>query len=113
MVDFSTNVFARIFSMFASLTELDFGSTSRRRYHARLKISDLSSIICFSSSIVHLRISVDTFDDCLCLLDGRLTHLRRFVVRISDICASRLAISNTVRMFVQTNEMLLLFELCY
>ena len=99
--------------MFKSLAELDFGSTSRRRYHARLKISDLSSITCFSSSIVHLRISVDTFDDCLCLLDGRLTHLRRLVVRISNICASRLAIDNRVSIFVETNERILLFELFY
>jgi hypothetical protein len=99
--------------MFTSLIGLDFGSSNRRRYHARLKLSDLPSITCFSSSIVHLRISVDTFDDCLCLLDGRLTHLRRFVVRVSDICASRLAINSTVRMLIQNNERIFLFPLYY
>lgn len=85
--------------MFQSVTELDFGSSGTRRFHARLKISDLPSITCSSSSISYLRISVDTIDDCLCLLDGRLPQLRRFVVRISDLSASQSVINETVRMF--------------
>ncbi|UJR06681.1 hypothetical protein I4U23_010967 [Adineta vaga] len=80
MVDFGITVFAPIFSIFTNLVELNFGPPNDRRYHARLKIADLSSTICYSSSIVHLRISVDTFDDCLYLLDGRLNHLRQLVI---------------------------------
>ena len=96
VTDISINVFDRIFSVFTSLVELDFGSGNRRRFHARLKLSNLSSKMCVSSSLVRLRISVDTFDDCLCLLDGRLTHLSQLVVRISEIRDSRLSIDSTV-----------------
>ena len=113
MTELSTTVFARIFFMFTNLAELDFGSTGTRRYHARLKIDDLPSTICFSSSIVHLRISVDTFDDCLCLLDGRLTHLRRLVIRIFDICTSRLIPNDTVKIFVISSEEIFLYALFY
>lgn len=104
MVELSTTVFNRIFSTFRSVTKLDFGSTGTRRYYARLKIDNLPSTICFSSSIIHLRVSVDTFDDCLCLLDGRLRHLRRLVIQISNICTSRLLPVDTVRIFVESNK---------
>ncbi|UJR23600.1 hypothetical protein I4U23_026589 [Adineta vaga] len=108
LIDLSTTVFAPIFSMFKSLIELDFGSPGDRRYPARLKIADLPSTICFSSSIVHLRISVDTFDDCLCLLDGRLTYLHRLVIQISNICTTKLIPSdmviNTIRSFSLTSH---------
>ncbi|CAF1386681.1 unnamed protein product [Rotaria sordida] len=96
LIDLTTHIFARIFSLFKNLTVLDFGSTGRRRHYSRLKISDPSLMICFSPNIVHLRIGVDTFDECLCLLDGRLNYLRRFVVRISKIYASKLTIDNRV-----------------
>ncbi|CAF4223650.1 unnamed protein product [Rotaria magnacalcarata] len=96
LIDLTTNVFARIFSLFKNLTELDFGSTGRRRYCPRLKIFDPSSMICFSSNIVHLRISVDTMDECLCLLDDRLNYLRRFVVRVCKIYPSKLITDNRI-----------------
>ncbi|CAM4847756.1 unnamed protein product [Rotaria magnacalcarata] len=100
LIDLTTNVFARIFSLFKNLTELDFGSTGRRRYCPRLKIFDPSSMICFSSNIVHLRISVDTMDECLCLLDDRLNYLRRFVVRVCKIYPSKLITDNRVRILI-------------
>ncbi|UJR29444.1 hypothetical protein I4U23_010656 [Adineta vaga] len=96
MVELSTTVFARIFSVFTSVIELDFGSTSTRRYSARLNISSLPPTTCFSSTIIDLRISVDTFDDCLCLLDGRLARLRRFVVRTSNIFNNEPISNNTI-----------------
>ena len=94
--DLSTNVFARVFSTFTSVNELDFGSSRCRRFHARLQISKFSSKMCFSSSLRHLRICVDTFDDCLHLLDGRLPCLLRFVVYVARIRTSGLPIDPIV-----------------
>ncbi|CAF4230497.1 unnamed protein product, partial [Adineta steineri] len=39
-------------------------------------------------------ISVDTFDDCLCLLDGRLEQIRSFTVRIYRIRRSTMGNNN-------------------
>ena len=92
--------------MFTSVAKLDFDSTDTRRYHARLKRDDLLSTICFSSSIIHLRVSVDTFD-------GRLRHLRRLVIRISSICTSKFMPNDTVRIFILINEDIFLYAQCF
>ncbi|CAF3544951.1 unnamed protein product [Rotaria sp. Silwood1] len=41
--------------------------------------------ICCSSRLRNLSIKVETFDDCLCLLDGRLDNLSSFTVNINFI----------------------------
>ncbi len=90
------NIFQRIFSLFTTLEDLDFGQTSEW-LHPVLAFNSLSEKSCFSSTIVNLRISVDSFNDCLCLLDGRLSQLRVFIVRIIFISDINLSINNTVR----------------
>ncbi|CAF4108640.1 unnamed protein product [Rotaria sp. Silwood2] len=50
---------------------------------------------CFLSNIINLGINVDTLDDCLCLLDGRLAHLHTLTVKIYNIQASMLDIDST------------------
>jgi hypothetical protein len=64
---------------------------------------DLPSNICFSSTIAHLRIRMLTFDDCLCLLDGRLCQMNTSIVTI-DYCMSfaRLFINNTVKKVISS-----------
>ncbi|CAF1408422.1 unnamed protein product [Adineta steineri] len=62
--------------------------------HACLSIRDRPPNVCFSSNLRTLSISVDTFDDCLCLLDGRLEQLRSFTVRIYFIIRSRMNNNN-------------------
>ncbi|CAF0855047.1 unnamed protein product [Adineta steineri] len=62
--------------------------------HSYLSIRDQSSNVCFSSNLHTLFINVDTFDDCLCLLDGRLEQLCSFTVRINCIRRSRMNNNN-------------------
>ncbi|CAF4943822.1 unnamed protein product, partial [Rotaria socialis] len=92
--DLRINVFQRIFSLLTTLTDLDFGQCSRS-LHPVLTFNNSSADECFSSTIVNLRINVRTFDDCQCLLDGRLSQLRTFIVRIDFISNSKLSVNNT------------------
>ncbi|CAF2104619.1 unnamed protein product [Rotaria magnacalcarata] len=92
--DLRINVFQRIFSLLTTLTDLDFGQCSRS-LHPVLTFNNSSADGCFSSTIVNLRINVRTFDDCQCLLDGRLSQLRTFMVRIDFISNSKLSVNNT------------------
>ncbi|CAF1599863.1 unnamed protein product [Rotaria sordida] len=48
-----------------------------------LLLSNLNT--CLSSSITNLRIKLHNFDDCLCLLDGRLNQLHTFIVKLEYI----------------------------
>ncbi|CAF4293920.1 unnamed protein product [Adineta steineri] len=56
--------------------------------HACLSIRDRPPNVCLSSNLHTTFIYVDTFDDCLCLLDGRLEQLRSFTVHILLITGS-------------------------
>jgi hypothetical protein len=97
--DLRINIFQRIFSLFTSLTDLDFGQTYKW-LHPVLIFEDLFSKSCFSSTIVNLWINVEFFSACQCLLDGRLSQLRTFIVRIQYIPNSDLSSHSTVRVFV-------------
>ena len=62
--------------------DLDVNSTY---FVWRSILAGLPSTTCSSSNIVHLRIKMHNFDDCLCLLDGRLSHLHTFIVNLDYI----------------------------
>ncbi|CAF1392701.1 unnamed protein product [Adineta steineri] len=62
--------------------------------HACLSIRDRPPNVCLSLNLHTSSISVDTFDDCLCLLDGRLKQLRSFTVRIYRIRRSAMGNNN-------------------
>jgi hypothetical protein len=51
---------------------------------------------CFPSTVCHLDICVSTFDDCLCLLDGRLDRLCTFTVWIGNMTSIPTRRDNTV-----------------
>ena len=85
MVDIARNIFAPIFSLFTSLTELDCSRRGSNWSRVRFPPVDPSPTIFFSSSIVQLRVDVETLDDCLYLLDGRLPHLQRLFIEIELI----------------------------
>ncbi|CAF4198518.1 unnamed protein product, partial [Rotaria sordida] len=42
---------------------------------------------------------VHNFDDCLCLLDGRLSQLHTFIVQVNYIEDTSIIINNTVKYF--------------
>ncbi|CAF2473620.1 unnamed protein product [Rotaria sp. Silwood2] len=79
--DVTINLYIRIFNLFTSVTHLDFVIKNDFR-HPPFSLDDLPSTACFSSNIVHLSIRVLGLEDCLCLLDGRLSQLHTFIVEI-------------------------------
>ncbi|CAF4192955.1 unnamed protein product, partial [Rotaria magnacalcarata] len=60
-----------------------------------LSLCDSPSTICYSSTLTKLYIEVNYFEDCLCLLDGRLKQLNAFIVQINDIDNHPLMVHNT------------------
>jgi hypothetical protein len=94
--DVAMNVYMRIFNLFSSVTHLDFVIKDDFRYPP-FSLDDLPSTACFSSTIVHLSIRVLGFEDCLCLLDGRLNQLHTFIVDVYFISSSIDGLENTVR----------------
>ncbi|CAF2142563.1 unnamed protein product [Rotaria magnacalcarata] len=89
-----TNVFTNILIIFANLIYLNFHSQDICRYISKPFLS-LPSTTCYSSNIVHLNIGVFSFDDCLCLLDGHLTQLHTFIVKVEHIIDTSMTIKNT------------------
>ncbi|CAF1676660.1 unnamed protein product, partial [Rotaria sordida] len=49
---------------------------------SRSLLTGLPSTTCCSSSIVHLRIKMQNIDDCLYLLDGRLSQLHTLIITL-------------------------------
>lgn len=58
----------------------------------------------FSSTLVNLRVKLQTFDDCLYLLDGRLSQLRSFDVNVDYVADPLPAIQQTVSDFRRSEE---------
>ena len=50
-----------------------------------LSFVDLSSTSFTSSKLTKLSVIVDSFADCVCLLDGRLNQLSKFTVVIANV----------------------------
>ncbi|CAF2951075.1 unnamed protein product [Rotaria sp. Silwood2] len=94
----ATNIFANILAMFTNLIHLDFNFDDNFVYPPTSFIKLLSTT-CHSSSIVHLNVRVRNFDDCLCLLDGRLSQLHTFIVKIDNIDDLSMSIRKKVRNF--------------
>jgi hypothetical protein len=93
-----TNVFTNILIIFTNLIYLDFHKQDICRYTSRPCLS-LPSTTYYSSNIVHLNIGVHSFEDCLCLLDGHLTQLHTFIVKVGFIIDTSMTIKNTVKSF--------------
>ncbi|CAF2806024.1 unnamed protein product [Rotaria sp. Silwood2] len=77
-------VYDSIFVLLTDLKSLEFHLNDIYPFRGPL-LTGLSSTKCFSSSIVYLRIKMHNIDDCLYLLDGRLSHLRTFIVNLDYI----------------------------
>ncbi|CAF5058439.1 unnamed protein product, partial [Rotaria sp. Silwood1] len=73
--------------------------------NAVLSFVDLPSNTFVSSNLTKLRITVDSFGDCLRLLDGRLNQLSTFIVIIVNVKDSSSTEFNSV-----SNEDPILFE---
>ncbi|CAM4820753.1 unnamed protein product [Rotaria magnacalcarata] len=89
----ATKIFTTIFVTFKNLTHLDFELEDDFVYPP-LSLIDLPSTACYSSNIVELNVRVRNFDDCLCLLDGRLSQLNTFIIKIDKIQNSSKTLDN-------------------
>ncbi len=69
-----TDIYNRIFGLFTNLKYLDLDSDDICGF-SRSLLTGFSSTTFSSSTIVHLRIKMKNIDDCLYLLDGRLSQL--------------------------------------
>ncbi|CAF4101248.1 unnamed protein product [Rotaria magnacalcarata] len=72
------NFYTNIFSLGKKLTYLSFSKNTPSESEYSLSFHGLPSNICHSSTLIDLKITVLTFDDCLLLLDGRLPQLCTF-----------------------------------
>lgn len=88
-------IFTHIFAMFTNLKQLNFSTSPD--IDQRLSFSN-SSLTVYSSILLELRVIMQSYDDCLYLLDGRFDQLHTFGVNILTISSSRLSISNKVNM---------------
>ena len=79
-----TDIYNRIFGLFTNLKYLDLDGDDIHVF-SRSLLTGLSSTTCCSSSIVHLRIKMQNIDDCLYLLDGRLSQLNTLIINLDYI----------------------------
>ncbi|CAF1450628.1 unnamed protein product [Rotaria sp. Silwood1] len=78
--DINIFLYTQILTMFKNLQYLNFSPFAHPNNHQLT--FNLSSPNVFSSTLLHLHVIVDTFEDCLYLLDGRFNQLHTFDVTI-------------------------------
>ena len=78
------DIYNCIFALIANLKYLDLG-VNDNYFFQRSLLRGLSSTTFSSSSIVHLNIKMNNFDDCRYLLDGRFSQLHTFIVNLDYI----------------------------
>ena len=74
-----TAIYNCIFRIVTNLKYLDIDGSDTYMF-SRSLLTGLPSTTCCSSSIVHLRIKMHNIDDCLYLLDGRLSQLHTLII---------------------------------
>ncbi|CAF3929593.1 unnamed protein product [Adineta steineri] len=79
-----TDIYKRIFGLFTNLKYLDIDANDRHHFPRSL-LTGVPSTTCYSSSIVHLRIRMQNIDDCIYLLNGRLSQLYTMIVNLDYI----------------------------
>ncbi|CAF1495979.1 unnamed protein product [Adineta steineri] len=90
---YTINVYAHILNFFKNLKSLSIVQPYWKSYPG-LSLVDLPSNTFFSPILTHLSISVNTFDDCLYLLDGRLKQLIMLSVIVYVIDNSSATVHN-------------------
>ncbi len=94
--DVNISVFTHIFTIFPKLQYLNFNPSLIYYQQISFKISPPTFI---SSNLLELYISLESFTDCLYILDGRFNQLRTFKVRIDTFYNSPPMIDNKVNSF--------------
>lgn len=95
------NIYPKIFALFANLNYLRVNTNGKYTFIQSI-LRDLPPTTCSSSNIVHLHIKMHNFDDCLSLLDGRLSQLRTLILDLDYIRDSFLIRHNRARELINT-----------
>ena len=93
--EYTRNIYAHTLSFFKNLTHLNIIGPNVKLCPG-LSLCDLPSTTFYSSILTHLCIMVQTFDDCLYLLDGRLKQLTKFSVNVYSMDSSSTIVHNMV-----------------
>ncbi|CAF2919463.1 unnamed protein product [Rotaria sp. Silwood2] len=92
-----SNTLLTILFVSKCLSDLTYLQKSSGKYITILS-SNISYTHCLSSTLTKLTINVNTFDDCLYLLNGCLPSLSTLIIRISQINRSSSMIDNTKKL---------------
>jgi hypothetical protein len=84
--EIASNIFAAILSLTKRLIYLNFCQLFSHR-RTWISIYQLPLLRRMSSSLTQLKINVETFFDCLYLLDGRLDSLSKLIINVRE-CSS-------------------------
>ncbi|CAM4846643.1 unnamed protein product [Rotaria magnacalcarata] len=95
--EYTRNVYAHILNFFKNLTHLNIIGPYINLCPG-LSLCGLPSTTFYSRILTHLCVMVETFDDCLYLLDGRLEQLATFNVNVYSIDRSSIIVHNTDRL---------------
>jgi hypothetical protein len=106
-----TKVYARIFVIFTNLIHLEFDLEDTCGLLPS-PFYQLPSTSCYSSSIVYLHVEVDCLEDCLYLLDGRLSQLHTFIVKVGYMSRSSMIGNKTVKNFNHNEKNFFYFVIC-
>ncbi|CAF4129116.1 unnamed protein product [Rotaria sordida] len=79
------------------LSDLTFLQEMQTKY-ITISYLNTSHIKCLSSTVTKLRVNVNTFDDCLYLLNGSIKSLSTLIIRIYKIKRSSSKIDNTKKL---------------
>lgn len=96
LTDYTTNVYSHILTFFKNLKELSIMGSSPTSMYPGLLLPYLLSTTFSSPILTHLNINVQFFDDCLHLLDGRLSELTTLSVNVYSIDTSSKIVHNMV-----------------
>ena len=83
-LDQTTSIFMKLLDFFQNLKHLNAIGTYLDG-NPILSYVDLPSTSFVSSNLTKLSVLLDSFGDCLCLLDGRLNQLSTFIVIIVNV----------------------------
>ncbi|CAF4541005.1 unnamed protein product [Rotaria socialis] len=88
---FNAIIFQRIIKIFTSLQYLNLCSSSI--WYSRISLNAFTRDLA-STTLLELHVTVNNFDNCLYLLDGRFNQLHTFYVNVADIQSSQKTINN-------------------
>ena len=94
--EYTKTVYAHILTYFEKLEHLNVIQTTILGYPC-LSIRYLPSNTFSSLTLTYLSINVVTFNDCLCLLDGRLSQMHTLIVNVQRIRQTSMVNKNKVK----------------